>query len=97
MSVAQHTPAHRRGESLRGTAAQIHASLLPVAKPVRAPTVKRRRELVEAQIEALSRAIVDIRRKARETPAWAHGYDSAVTTIELQIDALRAGKTGGVA
>lgn len=60
------------------------------AKPVAtaASRVKARRELVEAQVSALRSAIDAIRSKAREMPAWAHGYNSAVTAIELQIAEL---------
>lgn len=49
---------------------------------------KARRELLAAQTAALRLAIDAIRKKARETPAWAPGYNSAVTTIELQIAEL---------
>lgn len=49
---------------------------------------KARRELLAAQVSVLRDAIEAIRKKARETPSWAAGYNSAVTTIELQIAEL---------
>jgi hypothetical protein len=49
---------------------------------------KIRRDLREAKIAALREAVETIRRKSRETPAWASGYNSAVTVLELQIAAL---------
>ena len=48
----------------------------------------KRQEIAAAQIAALEQAIAEIRRKAREMPAWAHGYNSAITTIELEIQRL---------
>lgn len=60
------------------------------AKPAStsASRVKARKELLGAQVAVLRQAIDAIRAKARETPAWAHGYNSAVTAIELQIAEL---------
>ncbi|UCV00267.1 hypothetical protein [Acidovorax radicis] len=59
----------------------------PVKKTRTTPS-KKRRELVDAQVAALRAAIEDIRNKARETPAWAHGYNSAITAIESRIQLL---------
>lgn len=74
------------------TSQQIaHAFGNAICRPVkktRATPSQRRRELVDAQVVALRAAIEDIRGKARETPAWAHGYNSAITAIELRIQLL---------
>ncbi len=58
----------------------------PVSTP--ASRTKARRAVVDAQVSALRSAIEAIRSKARETPAWAPGYNSAVTTIEMQLAEL---------
>ncbi len=64
----------------------IAGATKPVASS--ASRVKARRDLLAAQVAVLRDAIEAIRNKARETPAWAHGYNSAVTAIELQIAEL---------
>lgn len=61
--------------------------------PTPASRVKTRRALLDAQVAALRSAIETIRARARETPAWSHGYNSAVTAIELQIADLTQGTT----
>ena len=61
----------------------IAGSAKPAASA--ASRVKARKQLLAAQVAVLRQAIETIRSKARETPAWAHGYNSAVTAIELQI------------
>lgn len=50
------------------------------------PQQKAVRELLITELESLRR---DIMNKRRETPAWAHGYDSALSTINARIEALR--------
>jgi len=60
----------------------------PAKQATSAGRVKARKELLAAQVAALRQAIASIREKARVTPAWAHGYNSAITTIELQIAEL---------
>lgn len=64
----------------------------PMKKKPRTTPAQRRRELADAQIAALERVAADIRNKARETPGWAKGYFSAITSIELEISAIRSGK-----
>jgi len=75
------------------TAAQVNQIFFnAIKKPQprrRTSPSARRQEIVDAQIAALEQAVVNIRRKVREVPAWAHGYNSAVTTIELQIADLK--------
>lgn len=74
-----------------GTAKELHSLFKPQAKSS-AGRVAQRRAVVDAQVAALESCIEDIRRKARETPAWAHGLNSAVTSIELQIATLKANR-----
>lgn len=62
----------------------------PVKKRRETPTSKRQ-AVAKAQIEALERAIARIRHKVRETPAWAQGYNSAITAIEFEIQEIRNG------
>lgn len=64
--------------------------IAPPSPRQRVSPAKRRTEIRDAQIAALNEAITEIRRKAREMPAWAHGYNSAITAIELQIERVRA-------
>jgi hypothetical protein len=45
----------------------------------------KRKEISDAQIAVLEKVAKAIRNKARETPAWARGYFSAVTTIEIEL------------
>ncbi|MPT55023.1 hypothetical protein [Delftia sp.] len=83
MTTAQH---------FRGTAAEITKRLFPLPRP-RKPGPKARRNqrlaIAAAQREVLQACIADIRRKARETPAWAKGLNSAITTIELQLAQIK--------
>jgi ribosomal protein S11 len=59
-------------------------------KPKRRETpTSKRQAIANAQIAALERAIASIRRRIRETPAWAQGYNSAITAIELEIQEIR--------
>lgn len=59
-------------------------------KPKRRETpTSKRLAIANAQIEALERAIASIRGRLRETPAWALGYNSAITAIELEIQEIR--------
>lgn len=57
-------------------------------KKTRMTASAKRKAIAAAQIEALTSAIADIRTKAREMPAWAHGYNSAITAIELRISKI---------
>ena len=52
--------------------------------------VTQRREVAAAQVEALESVLADIRRKARETPAWAAAYNSAATSVELKIAHIKS-------
>lgn len=74
------------------TAAQLTKQMGEMISPTtyrqRMSAKKRRKQIIDAQVSALQRAIEDIRKKARETPAWANGYHSAITSIELQIQLL---------
>ena len=58
------------------------------ARTVRVTASAKRKAVAAAQIEALTAAIADIRGRAREMPAWAHGYNSAITAIEMQISKI---------
>lgn len=59
-------------------------------KPVRMPRKPMdRKTIAAAQIEALERGIVRIKRKLRENHAWQHGYNSAITAIEAEIQEIR--------
>lgn len=59
-------------------------------KPKRRETpTSKRHAVANAQIAALERCIASIRSRIRETPAWAHGYHSAITAIELEIREIR--------
>lgn len=49
----------------------------------------KRHAIANAQIAALEKAIASIRHRTRETPAWAQGYNSAITAIELEIQEIR--------
>lgn len=70
--------------------ARFFANAIAPAKPrARVSQTAKRNAIRDAQIVALEDSIAAIRRKAREMPAWANGYNSAVTAIELQIAALR--------
>ena len=75
-----------------GSAAQlgslISTMIAPKKKRVRVSPSAQRRAIAEAQVAALREAIVSIREKIRMTPAWHHGYESAITTIELHVTAI---------
>jgi hypothetical protein len=58
-------------------------------KPRLSPA-KRRKEIALAKVEVLELVLADIRHKARETPNWARAYFSAATSVELQIEAVKA-------
>ena len=76
----------------RGTATEITARLLPRTRdPAPGPKARKnqRQAIAAAQREVLQACIADIRRKAREAPAWAKGYNSAITTIELQLAQIK--------
>ncbi len=74
------------------TAAEINARLFPVARSKEpGPKARKsaRRAIAAAQREVLQACIADIRRKARDTPAWAKGYNSAITAIEQQLAQIK--------
>lgn len=76
----------------REAAAAFSAAIGGGAKsPGPAARVRRRTEIAEAQVSALTQAIAAIRARQRAMPAWHHGYESAVTAIELQIAAIQRG------
>lgn len=77
----------------RGTASDISKRIgqmihQPPTK-ARSTPAQRRNEITAAQIEILQQSIEEIRTKIRVTPGWAAGYNSAITTLELQIAQLR--------
>ncbi|KEH14652.1 hypothetical protein GY15_04280 [Delftia sp. 670] len=76
----------------RGTAGEITARLLQRPRdPAPGPKARKnqRRAIAAAQREVLQACIADIRRKARDTPAWAKGYNSAITAIEQQLAQIK--------
>lgn len=76
----------------RGTAGEITKRLLPLPRPEEpGPKARKsaRRAIATAQREVLQACIADIRRKARDTPAWAKGYNSAITAIEQQLAQIK--------
>ena len=52
-------------------------------------TAKQRKAVADEKVAMLQEVLADIRRKARETPAWAHGLNAAATSVELQIAAIK--------
>ncbi|WP_416820654.1 hypothetical protein [Delftia tsuruhatensis] len=76
----------------RGTAGEITKRLFPLPRPEEpGPKARKsaRRAIAAAQREVLQACISDIRRKARDTPAWAKGYNSAITAIEQQLAQIK--------
>lgn len=83
MTTAQH---------FRGTAGEITKRLFPLPRPEEpGPKARKsaRRAIAAAKREILHACIADIRRKARDTPAWAKGYNSAITAIEQQLAQIK--------
>jgi hypothetical protein len=70
---------------------RMRESLFPPAKRVKRTGLTRGQRLA-AQAETISQleaCLIDVRRKARETPGWAAGLNAAATTIELQIAKIK--------
>jgi hypothetical protein len=70
--------------------ASLNASLGIGQRKARPSPAAKRQEIRSGQVEALERALADIRRRARETPTWAPAYHSAATAVELVIADIRA-------
>jgi hypothetical protein len=58
-------------------------------KKRRETPASRRKEVAQAQVDALERVEKAIRARARETPTWAAAYNSAATAVELEIAFIR--------
>lgn len=77
---------------LRNSLAEFNVRLLQRPRdPTPGPKARKnqRRAIATAQREALQACITDIPRKARETPDWVHGYNSAITAIEQQLSKIK--------
>lgn len=69
----------------------LHKNLGIGKRAVRPTPAAKRHEIQAGQVQALGSVLADIRRRARETPAWANAYNSAATAVELEIAAVSKG------
>jgi hypothetical protein len=60
----------------------------PLSARTPAARVKFRREIAATKRDVLRDVLTDIRRKAREIPAWAHGLNAAATSVEIAISRI---------
>lgn len=70
--------------------ASLHASIGIGQRKPRQSIIVKRRDIQTAQVLVLEKALSEIRKRLRETPAWANGYNSAATVIEFELAAVRA-------
>jgi hypothetical protein len=80
-----------RKKPQKNAIASLNASLGIGQRKARPSPAAKRQEIRSGQVEALERALADIRRRACETPTWAPAYHSAATAVELIIADIGAG------
>lgn len=69
--------------------ASLHASLGFGQRKARPSPAAKRKEIQAGQVAVLERVLLEIRRRGRETRAWANGYNSAATVVELELASVR--------
>lgn len=69
--------------------ASLHASLGLGQRKARPSPAAKRKEVEAGQVAVLERVLSEIRKRARATPAWANGYNSAATVVELELASVR--------
>lgn len=77
-----------------GTAKEISdyfRSQIPAKAKRTTLTSAQRKAVADEKAALLQEVLADIRRKAREIPAWAHGLNAAATSVEVQIAKVKGG------
>lgn len=74
----------------RDAIASLNASLGLGQRKARPSPAAKRKEIQAGQVEVLERVLSEIRRRVRETPAWANAYNSAATVVELELTRILA-------
>lgn len=92
--VAPHIEQPAAAGRFNGSAAEYTDRFRSTHKRVTTPgaRVKRRHEIADAQISVLQSVIEELRRKARETPAWERGYFSSITSLEQQVALIQSNR-----